>query len=216
MFQEMSLIQIISLSFIPLIFAITLHEVAHGYVAWKLGDPTAKMLGRLTINPFAHIDILGTIIIPAFLLAFGGFFFGWAKPVPVNWRLLNNPKRDMALVALAGPMANFAMAIFWAIVIQLALTINTEPYSDFFGYMGLIGIFVNLLLGILNLLPIPPLDGSRLVSSALPNRYAYYYDKLEPYGFFILLLLIISGILPYILLPPFEVLFQFLSMLFQF
>ena len=113
-------------------------------------------------------------------------------------------------------MANFAMAIFWAIVIQLALTINTEPYSDFFGYMGLIGIFVNLLLGILNLLPIPPLDGSRLVSSALPNRYAYYYDKLEPYGFFILLLLIISGILPYILLPPFEVLFQFLSMLFQF
>ncbi len=187
---------------IPILFAVTVHEVAHGWVASKLGDPTAKMLGRLTLNPLKHIDLVGTIIVPLILLMLGGFIFGWAKPVPITWQNLKNPKRDTALVALAGPMANLLMALLWALITKLGLYLTPE---NIFGLvlitMGSVGITINIVLMVLNLLPIPPLDGSRVVASVLPGRLAYRYNLLEPFGFFILLFLLATGVLGYIMYP---------------
>jgi len=194
--EELTLVQKISVSIIPILFAITVHEVAHGWVAFKLGDPTAKMLGRLTLNPFKHIDLVGTVLVPLVLLYFGGFIFGWAKPVPINPRKFKHIRRDSALVAIAGPLSNLIMACFWALILHFAPDFNLA-----LSLMCQVGVMINLILLVLNLLPIPPLDGSRVVESLLPRRIAYYYNRLEPYGFFILLGLYFVGALSIIMDP---------------
>jgi len=201
---QFSLIQTILLWAIPLLFAITIHEASHGYMANKLGDPTAKMLGRLTLNPFKHIDIFGTIILPILTLWLGGFVFGWAKPVPITWRNLKKLRRDIALVAVVGPLSNLVMALIWALIMKGGQYLDTQNvvYGIALTTMGKIGIQVNCILCVLNLLPIQPLDGGRVVSSLLPGKASYYFDRLEPYGIFILLLLMATKILSMILIPP--------------
>lgn len=202
--DQFSLIQKIILYAIPIIFAITVHETAHGWVASKLGDQTAKLLGRLTLNPIKHIDPIGTVIVPVILLMLGGFIFGWAKPVPVTWQNLKNPKRDMAFVALAGPAANLLMVLIWAGIAKLAAMLVNAGFVQLglpIYYMGAIGIFFNVILIVLNLLPIPPLDGSRVVLSLLKGKYAYYYLRIESYGFLILLALLALGVLDKIINP---------------
>jgi Zn-dependent protease len=193
----MSYIQTISIWAVPVLFAITMHEVAHGWVASKLGDHTAKMMGRITLNPVKHIDPVGTILIPALTVFTFGFVFGWAKPVPINFNALNSPKKDMILVALAGPFANILMSIGWLLVIIIATMINSKGLL----LMAGAGIFVNLLLAIFNLLPVPPLDGGRVISALLPSDLSYKYDKLESYGLFILVALIFFGVFQTIILP---------------
>lgn len=204
-----NIVQTIAAAVIPLLFAIVVHEVAHGWVASKLGDKTALMLGRVTLNPLKHIDPLGTIILPLMMIILGGFIFGWAKPVPIAWQNLHNPRRDTALVALAGPVSNVLMAILWAIIAKLCLFIYHEQMPfwaldiiRFIYASASFGIFVNCVLMVLNLLPIPPLDGSRVISSLLPNRLAIQYEKIEPFGIWILLILLIAGFLSIILWPP--------------
>lgn len=210
---ELTLLQKIAIWTLPILFAITVHEVAHGWVANKLGDPTARMLGRLTLNPIKHIDPIGTILVPMVLLYLGGFIFGWAKPVPITWRNLRKPKRDVALVAAAGPMANFLMAIFWALVMKLAMFMGPKEFNLalFLLYMGRAGLLINLVLMVLNLLPVPPLDGSRIVASIATPQIAQFMQKIEIYGFFILIALLASGILSRIITPP----IQFLYMTFR-
>lgn len=200
---EFSLVQKIIIWAIPVLFAITVHEVAHGWVALKLGDRTAQMLGRLTLNPFKHIDPIGTLLVPGLLLLLGGFVFGWAKPVPVSYQNLHQPKRDMAWVAAAGPAANFIMAVIWAIVAKLGLMLIHADImlGQPMMFMGVAGVLINTMLMMLNLLPIPPLDGSRVLSSWLPGPMAYKFSRIEPYGFFILLALLYFGILNLILWP---------------
>jgi Zn-dependent protease len=201
--DEFSLVQKIIIWAIPVIFAITVHEVAHGWVAMKLGDRTAQMMGRLTLNPIKHIDPIGTILVPGLLLMMGGFMFGWAKPVPVTFQNLNHPKRDMAWVAIAGPAANFIMAIIWALVAKLGLTILSSGIAmgEPMLYMGVAGVLINTMLMVLNLLPLPPLDGGRILVSWLPGPLAWQVSRIEPYGFFILVGLIYFGILSMILWP---------------
>ena len=183
---------------IPLLFAITLHEAAHGWVASKLGDHTARMMGRVTLNPSKHIDPIGTIAIPlVLLLSSSGFIFGWAKPVPINFNALRNGKNGMIWVALAGPGANIFMAICWLFVMIIAINMNMALLIE----MGRIGILVNCVLAVFNLLPIPPLDGSRVISALLPNRLAYQYNQLEQYGLYILLGLMFLGGFNYLVRP---------------
>ena len=201
--DEFSLVQKIIIWAIPVIFAITVHEVAHGWVALKLGDRTAQMMGRLTLNPIKHIDPIGTILVPGLLLMMGGFMFGWAKPVPVTFENLNHPKSDMAWVAIAGPAANFMMALIWALVAKLGLTILSSGVAmgEPMLYMGVAGVLINTMLMVLNLLPLPPLDGGRILVSWLPGPLAWQVSRIEPYGFFILVGLIYFGILSMILWP---------------
>lgn len=207
------IIQKIVIWAIPVIFAITIHEVAHGWVANKLGDSTAKVMGRITLNPIKHIDLIGTLLIPGLLILFGSpFIFGWAKPVPVNWNNLHNPRRDMALVALAGPFVNLLMALIWAIIAKVGLIIGS-PFH-FLVFMGLAGIVVNLILLILNIIPIPPLDGSRIVSSFLSPSAARKYNTVESFGFIILIILLITGILSMIMLVPFNFLLNLILNIF--
>ena len=183
---------------IPLLFAITLHEAAHGWVASKLGDHTARMMGRVTLDPTKHIDPIGTIAIPlVLLLSSSGFIFGWAKPVPINFNALRNGKNGMIWVALAGPGANIFMAICWLFVMIIAINMNITVLIE----MGRIGILVNCVLAVFNLLPIPPLDGSRVISALLPNRLAYQYNQLEQYGLYILLGLMFLGGFNYLVRP---------------
>ena len=183
---------------IPLLFAITLHEAAHGWVASKLGDHTARMMGRVTLDPTKHIDPIGTIAIPlVLLLSSSGFIFGWAKPVPINFNALRNGKNGMIWVALAGPGANIFMAICWLFVMIIAINMNMNVLIE----MGRIGILVNCVLAVFNLLPIPPLDGSRVISALLPNRLAYQYNQLEQYGLYILLGLMFLGGFNYLVRP---------------
>ncbi len=203
MMPHLSIIQKVAIWILPVIFAITVHEVAHGWVAYKLGDPTAKMLGRLTLNPIKHIDPIGTLLIPAILLWLGGFIFGWAKPVPVTWRNLKHPKRDMIFVAIAGPFANLIMAILWGLVMKLGIILdpNVSKIALGIALMGQAGVIINLVLMVLNLIPLPPLDGGRVVSGLLRGKASYYYDKIEPFGFWIILLLLATGALAFIIGP---------------
>lgn len=203
----LEIIQKVLIWAIPILFAITLHEAAHGYVANKLGDKTALLQGRITLNPFRHIDLFGTIIVPVILLLTTSFIFGWAKPVPVNVNNLNNPKRDFAFVALAGPMANLLMALMWALLLKIITLGYPDPNAKLTGLplalalMSQAGIIMNLLLGVLNLIPIPPLDGSRIMAAILPTKLERLYYAITPFGFFIILALALSGILGKFLLP---------------
>lgn len=201
--SQLTAIQTIAVAALPLLFAITLHEVAHGWVARRLGDPTAALLGRLSFNPLKHIDPIGTVVVPLVLLMLGGFIFGWAKPVPVTYENLRNPKRDMAIVAAAGPMANLLMALFWVGVVMLGLALGQSLAmpAQFLIYMGEAGITLNVMLMVLNLLPLPPLDGGRVLAGFLPGPWAYKLSRIEPYGFIILLVLLATGILGKILGP---------------
>jgi Zn-dependent protease len=197
---DLSLVQKIAVWIVPVLLAITVHEVAHGWVASLLGDKTAFMLGRLTLNPLKHVDPVGTILIPGMLLLLqAGFIFGYAKPVPVTWQNLRNPRRDMALVAAAGPAANLLMAIGWALLMRIGLLLGESGQALI--YMGIAGIFVNTILMVLNLLPLPPLDGGRVLTGLLPGPWAYRLSRIEPYGFFILIALLVTGVLGLILWP---------------
>jgi Zn-dependent protease len=195
---------------LPVLLAITVHEAAHGWIAKYLGDPTAERLGRVTLNPFKHVDPIGTVLLPGVLLLLKApFLFGWAKPVPVNWGNLRRPKRDMILVAAAGPGANLMMATLWAVVAEVGslLLHSGSPII----YMGLVGILINVLLMVFNLLPLPPLDGGRVAVGLLPARWARWVNRLEPFGFLILLVLLFSGVLSRIITPPIELSLTFLA-----
>ncbi|MDD2746001.1 MAG: site-2 protease family protein [Acidithiobacillus ferrooxidans] len=205
-------IQTLAIWAIPVLFAITVHEVAHGWVAWKRGDPTAMLMGRLTLNPIKHIDPFGTILLPGILLLFHSpFLFGYAKPVPVNFGGLKDPKRDMVLVAIAGPAANLLMAFFWTLVLWLgghlpgALAYLDEPMQ----LMGKAGIMINVILIIFNLIPIPPLDGGRVAVGLLPPSASIALSRIEPYGFIILILLLFTGVLWSVLGPLFLMMSNF-------
>ncbi len=189
-------LQTIVLWVVPVVFAITLHEAAHGYVARQFGDRTAEALGRITLNPLRHIDPIGTILVPAMLYLTAGpqYIFGWAKPVPVNFGNLRNPKRDMLWVAAAGPAANFAMAFAWMLILNVARVDSAVPGGGL-AMMARIGVSINLVLMALNLLPIPPLDGGRIAVSLLPQRAAQLWTRLEPFGLFILVALMATRVL---------------------
>ena len=198
-----SLIQTIAIAALPVIFAITLHEAAHGYAARHFGDPTAWQMGRISLNPLRHIDLIGTIIIPASILLFSGgtFLFGYAKPVPVDFGRLRNPKKDMLWVAAAGPGANLFMALCWALMLKLAWLMPGNDFTLPLSEMSKIGIIVNCVLMVLNLLPLPPLDGGRIAVSLLPHNLAMKFSRIEPWGFPILLLLLFTGILGAVMNP---------------
>ncbi|MDD3760297.1 MAG: site-2 protease family protein [Acidithiobacillus sp.] len=201
-----NIIRQISIWAIPVLFAITVHEVAHGWMAWKRGDPTAMLMGRLTLNPLKHIDPFGTILLPAMLLLFHSpFLFGYAKPVPVNFAGLRDPKRDMVLVAIAGPAANLIMAIFWTMILWLGVQLaGTAPYfAEPMQLMGQAGILINGVLILFNLIPIPPLDGGRVAVGLLPRDASNALSRVEPYGFIILIVLLFTGILWTVLGPAF-------------
>ncbi|GMR03554.1 MAG: site-2 protease family protein [Gammaproteobacteria bacterium] len=206
--MNLPLSQLIAVSILPILFAITIHEVAHGWVAMHLGDPTAQRLGRLTLNPLKHIDPVGTVLVPALLLILKtSFLFGWAKPVPVTWENLRNPKRDMVLVAVAGPIANLLMAFFWGVIAKIGTLLPAQAAwaAEPMQYMGVIGILINALLMVFNLLPLPPLDGGRVAVGLLPGPWAWRLSRVEPYGFFILLGLIFTGVLWSIINPFLQV-----------
>jgi Zn-dependent protease len=195
---------------IPILFAITVHEVAHGWMASKCGDQTARMMGRLTLNPIKHIDPIGTVLVPAILFYLGGFIFGWAKPVPVNWQNLRHPRRDGALVAIAGPLTNLLMALFWIVLWKIAQSYAVSVLV----YMAKIGVQINLILMLLNLIPVPPLDGSRVVASILPPKAAIRFNRIEPFGFLILIALLALGVLGRVLFPVVVTLSHFLAGIF--
>lgn len=208
------LIQTITIAAIPILFAITLHEAAHGYVARYFGDMTAYQQGRISLNPIRHIDPIGTVVLPLLTLALGGILFGWAKPVPVNFGALRNPKKDMLWVALAGPASNLLMALGWALFYKLAW-MNPESYfAEPLMEMANVGIKINAVLLVLNLLPLPPLDGGRVAVSLLPHRQAFQLAKIEPYGMFILIFLAITPVLGWILGPLVGLVYQIISFLF--
>ncbi len=203
---ELSLLEKIVIAALPIVFAITVHEVAHGWVAGKLGDPTARLAGRLTLNPVKHIDPLGTVVLPLIMIALTPFAFGWAKPVPVDWHNLKQPRRDMALVAAAGPGANVIMLLLWTLLLSILLTgLQTVSYQEYLLIeMAKFGVIINVVLIALNLLPLPPLDGSRIVTAFLPPEAARKYNLLERWGLPILVVLIVTGILGKIMYPLIE------------
>ena len=219
--MEFNLVQTIAIYAIPVIFAITLHEAAHGYVAKYFGDNTAYVLGRVSLNPMRHIDPFGTIALPLLILVAskligsGGILFGWAKPVPVDFSALRHPKRDMLWVAAAGPFANLAMAVLWALALKLSMLMPQNAFTLPLSLMADAGISVNIVLMVLNLLPILPLDGGRIAVSLLPNRLAYSYSRTEPYGFPILLVLLFTNLLGAILNPMVRASIQVIETVFQ-
>jgi len=188
---------------LPLVFAVTVHEAAHGWVADRLGDPTARKLGRITFNPLPHIDLVGTILVPMLMLAFTGFLLGWAKPVPVSVGRLRHPKRDMAIVAAAGPAVNLLMAIVWSIALVVAhnLVHSAPAVAVPVLLMAIAGVFVNLVLMAINLLPVPPLDGGRILTGLLPLPVARVFARIEPFGLVILIVLLITGVVRWVLGP---------------
>jgi len=198
--MELSIIQKIAIYALPVIFAITVHEAAHGYAARHFGDMTAYHAGRITLNPLKHIDPFGTILLPALTIMLGGILFGWAKPVPVDFSRLRNPKKDMLWVAAAGPASNFLMAIFWAIALKYSIS-APESITIPLALMAKAGIAINVVLMVLNLLPLPPLDGGRIAVSLLPTHLARPFSQIERYGFVILIVLLFTGILSKILGP---------------
>ena len=189
-------LQILSI-LIPVLFAITLHEVGHGWAAKQFGDRTAEIKGRLTLNPIAHMDPIGTVLLPGLLLYLGGLVFGWAKPVPINPMNLRNPKRDMFFVAIAGPAANLLMTCFWSIFFTVNVFLFGEQYYlyPYLVLMAQTGVFINLVLMVFNLLPIPPLDGGRVLRSVVNEKIGRTIDLIEPYGFFIVVGLLFLGAL---------------------
>ncbi|MEM7027034.1 MAG: site-2 protease family protein [Pseudomonadota bacterium] len=213
--ENFSTVQQILIWTIPVLFAITLHEVGHGYAAKVLGDPTAANMGRLSLNPLKHVDPMGTVVVPLLAFFLSGFVFGWAKPVPVNWGRLKNRKRDIALVALAGPGANLAMIIFWLSLAMLFMdgANQNNIFALVIVLMSMAGIIINSLLMILNLFPLPPLDGSRVMYSLLPDKLGHQYLRIEPFGMIILVVLLVSGILFKILGPILTYVQQFLFQL---
>jgi Zn-dependent protease len=199
-------IRMIAVGAIPVIFAITLHEVAHGWMARRYGDRSAEMLGRLSLNPLRHVDPLGTVLVPLLTLWLGGLMFGWAKPVPINPRAMRNPKRAMVAVAAAGPAANLLMALGWAWSLHLAAGLaQWAPVAgDFLGRMARVGVIFNVLLGIFNLLPVPPLDGGRVLRGLVPESIGRRLDVIEPYGLIIIMGLLLLGVLNIVLGPLFR------------
>jgi len=213
--MELSIIQKIVIYALPVIFAITVHEAAHGYAAKYFGDMTAHKAGRISLNPIRHIDLFGTIILPALLFwsTHGSFLFGWAKPVPVDFSRLRNPKKDMLWVAAAGPASNFVMAILWVFVIKFSMN-APESIASPLAMMSKAGIRINIVLMVLNLLPLPPLDGGRIAVSLLPMKYAMKFAQIERYGFIILIALMFSGVLNSILDPLIKVVYALINTLF--
>lgn len=208
------LIQTVCIAALPIVFAITLHEAAHGYVARYFGDLTAARAGRISLNPLRHIDPFGTVILPLLSLLLGGILFGWAKPVPVNFGALRHPKKNMLWVALAGPASNLCMALGWALLYKLALLNSDSYFAEPLQQMAQVGININVVLMVLNLLPLPPLDGGRVAVSVLPHRQAFQMAKLEPYGMFVLIFLAFTPVLGWVLNPLVNAVYQFISLLF--
>ncbi|MDF1483884.1 site-2 protease family protein [Ramlibacter sp. H39-3-26] len=197
-----SLIQTVLIYALPVLFAITLHEAAHGYVARHFGDDTAYVQGRVTLNPIKHIDPIGTIAMPLLLYfaTSGTFLFGYAKPVPVNFGRLRHPKRDMVWVALAGPASNFVQALLWAVLLVVLAALGVQ--ERFFIEMARAGILTNLVMWAFNLFPLPPLDGGRVLVGLLPWKQAQFVSRIEPYGFFIVMGLVIAGVVGTLWLRP--------------
>ena len=213
MFDENSLLYKIAVWAIPVLFGIVVHEVAHGWAASKLGDPTAKIQGRISLNPIKHIDLTGTVIVPLMLLHLGGFVFGWAKPVPVIWKNLRHPRSGMALVAFVGPLSNAIMAVIWGLSAKIAYEtyeIWHQGIVLFLWQMGHAGIIINLVLMSLNLIPIPPLDGSRIVMSVFSTKFASFLSRYEFIGFFVLVALIALGAIGDLLDPIVKQLHQYI------
>ncbi len=211
--MDLTVIQKIVIYALPVIFAITVHEAAHGYAAKHFGDMTAFQAGRITLNPLKHIDLFGTIILPAMTVMLGGILFGWAKPVPVDFRRLRQPKKDMLWVAAAGPASNFVMAIFWALVLKFSVH-APEAFVLPMGLMAKAGVTINIVLMVLNLLPLPPLDGGRIAVSLLPMQLARPFAQIERYGFIILIILLFSGVLGRILEPLINLVYALISVIF--
>lgn len=205
--MELNVVQVIAIYAIPVVLAITLHEASHGYVAMRFGDTTAYAAGRVSLNPFRHIDPVGTVAVPLLLLAIGkllggsGILFGWAKPVPVNSSNLRDPRRDMLWVAAAGPLSNLAMALAWAVALKAGVAAEGSAYALPLALMGAAGVFINIIIMVLNLLPLPPLDGGRILVSLLPHGAARAVSRFEPYGFVILIVLLFTGMLGLVLWP---------------
>jgi Zn-dependent protease len=211
--SNLDTVQRVTVYVLPVIFAITVHEAAHGYAARHYGDMTAAAAGRISLNPLRHIDPVGTLLIPALTLMFGGILFGWAKPVPVNFSRLRHPKRDMLWVAAAGPGSNLVMALLWALAIKFSTGLPAFAALPL-ALMGTAGIMINVVLMVLNLLPLPPLDGGRIAVSLLPHPWAWRFARIEPYGFIILLILMFTHILGAILWPVMMVVLQLISWIF--
>ena len=211
--MDATTIQKITIWILPVLLAVSLHEAAHAWMANRKGDSTAKSLGRLTFNPLKHIDLIGTIVVPIIMVLVTGFAFGWAKPVPIDVRNLHNPKKDMMWVALAGPMSNFIMAFLWAVFLNISIFFidTSSALSLFLLLMPIAGITINVILGVLNLLPIPPLDGGRIMAGLLPGSMAAKYSKIEPYGFFIIIALMMTGLLSTIIFPVINIVLMTLA-----
>jgi Zn-dependent protease len=202
--EQFNFVQTLAIWALPVIFAVTVHEVAHGWIARSLGDPTAHELGRLSLNPLKHVDPIGTVLVPALLvLTHAGFLFGWAKPVPVDWRKFKDPRRDMAVVAAAGPLSNLAMALAWGMVFKIGSMMDADQ-GIWTGVMLMAraGILINVSLMVLNLLPLPPLDGGKVAIGLLPARAALALARLEPYGMLILVVLVMTNVLSTLLSWP--------------